>query len=327
MLNLKNYKQSIKAFLDFIKGHQKLAIKLALFFLLLTLIPSHNFYATLNIPSGRPVVRGEIIDLPEPGLYPINTTGIKPPQLSANSALIVDVPSKTFIFAKNPDFKLMPASTTKIMTALVALDHFRLDEVIEVKDLQKIGQTMELVAGEKITVKNLLYGLLVQSGNDAAYVFAQNYPGGLEAFVQKMNEKAQNLHLFDTYFTNPAGIEGNNHYTTSHDLAVLASFALENDVFSQIVATPEIEVYDISFQIRHQLKNINELVSVVPGVRGIKTGWTTNAGECLVSYVQRDKGEIITVVLNSQDRFGETTKLIDWVYDNFEWQTIQPSLD
>jgi len=227
------------------------------------------------------------------------------------------------MYSRNPDAPLMPASITKVMTALVALDYWSdLDTVIEVKNEDRaIGQTISLVKGERITLKNILAGLLVHSGNDAALAIADNYVGGYSAFVSAMNAKARALHLDHTTFKNPSGVEQYGHVTTSRDLAVLAASALQNPVIAQMVETKHIVVTDVTGEIVHDLTTTNELLGAVEGLKGLKTGWTQNAGECLVSYINRDGHKIIVVVLNSLDRFGDTTKLINWAFSHHRWIT------
>jgi len=220
------------------------------------------------------------------------------------------------------------------MTALVSLDYYKLSDVLTVGKLEVNGETIKLVEGEKMTVENLLYGLLVASGNDAALVLAQNYPGGQINFVQAMNQKAQDLNLTHTYFANPTGLDSNKEgkiltdfsYTTALDLARLAAFALKNENFLRFVSTTNITISDIQGKIFHKLDNVNELLGKFSGVKGVKTGWTEEAGECLVGYTERDNHGLITVIMGSQDRFGETTKLVNWVFGNFQWQEINPSI-
>jgi D-alanyl-D-alanine carboxypeptidase len=239
--------------------------------------------------------------------------------------VVQDAVGKTIMYSKNQDAKLMPASITKIMTALVALDHWSdLNTVIEVKNEDRaIGQTIKLEKGEGITLKNILYGLLVHSGNDAALAVADNYCApnvakgevgtcGYSAFVDAMNTKAKDLHLDNTTFKNPSGVEQYGHLTTARDLAILAATALQNPVIAEMAQTQRIVITDVTGVIVHDLGTTNELLGVLPGLKGLKTGWTTNAGECLVSYVDRDGHKIILVVLGSLDRFGDTTKLVDW---------------
>jgi D-alanyl-D-alanine carboxypeptidase len=207
------------------------------------------------------------------------------------------------------------------MTALVALDHWdNLETVIEVKNEDRaVGQTIELKKGEQLTLRNMLYGLLVQSANDAALALADNYPGGYSEFVRAMNAKAKELHLDHTVYKNPSGVEQYGHVTTARDLAILAGIAIRNPVIAQIVKTRATSVTDITGTTVHELETTNELLGVLPGIKGLKTGWTTNAGECLVSIIERDGHEIVVVVLGSLDRFGETTRLVEWVYGHHNW--------
>lgn len=255
--------------------------------------------------------------------YPVNISGVYPSDtVTASGIVIVDVDSGVYLYRKNDDMKLLPASTTKILTALVALDAFKLDDVVVVGKPLLNGQSIGLTAGEQITVENLLYGALIHSGNDAAYALAEHYPGGVEAFVSKMNEKAIDLHMMESHFANPMGYDDPNQFVTAMDLSRLAVSALHNPVIVKMVAIPQITISDITHSQYHRLTNVNQLLGKIPGVAGIKTGWTEEAGENLVTYVDRDGKKVVLVVLHSRDRFGDTTKLIDWVYGNFEWQAV-----
>src|SRR3989344_5109713 len=260
---------------------------------------------------------------PTPAPYPMNTSGIYPgSEVSASGIVIRDVDSGVYLYKRNEEELFAPASTTKILTALVALDRYKLDDVVTVKTLVNAGATMKLVPGERMTVENLLYGTLIQSGNDAAYVLAENYPGGVEAFVSAMNLKAASLHLVHSHFVNPVGYDDPDHKMTPTDLAILASYALTNATIAKIVAIPQITISDVTHTYFHPLTNVNQLLGKVPGVGGIKTGWTEEAGENLVTLVERGGHKVIFVVLHSKDRFGETAKLIDWVFGNFSWQQL-----
>lgn len=322
------------------KKESKLAIlkikraSLFCFGLLFFFFPGQNYYS-LASASFRPTeVRQTVLDLPPPALYPLNFSGQKPPALTAHSFVVLDKDSAVSMAAKNEKVSLLPASTIKIMTALVVLDNFRLDEILIVGRVDNLGQDMKLVEGEKITVRNLLYGLLVSSANDAALVLAQNYPGGEKAFVKAMNEKAFQLNLGNTYFANPTGLDSDQagkiltdfSYTTALDLARLSSWALKNPVFLEITATKKITVADVSGKIKHSLFSLNELLGRIEGLKGIKTGWTEDAGECLVAYTMRNGDGVITVVLGSQDRFGETAKLINWTFENHHWEDLISSI-
>lgn len=245
------------------------------------------------------------------------------PILSAQGAIVVDLTTRSVLYQKDPDKRLLPASTTKITTALVTLDSYNLGDVIKVNKMKVEGQKMGLVAGEDITIDSLLYGLLVYSGNDAAEVLAENYPGGKEKFIEAMNKKALDLGLLNTSFTNPAGFEDPEHFSTARDLVALSEYAMKNREFADIVATKEKDVASVDNRIVHKLVNINKLLGAVPGVLGVKTGWTENARESLVTYIDRDGKKLMIALLGSQDRFGETKELIDWTYMNYEWKDFE----
>ena len=249
------------------------------------------------------------------------------PIVSAQAALAVDLNSGVSFYEKNPDKSLLPASTTKIVTALVALDYYPLDKVLTVGKVTVEGQKMGLVTGEKIKVLDLLYGLLVYSANDAAEVLAENHPGGYEAFVSAMNVKAINLSLKNTKFSNPAGLDdGDGHTTTARDLVRVSSVAMQVPEFAKIVGTKSIVVKSTDGKIVHRLTNINELLGKVVGVEGVKTGWTEGARENLVTYINRDNHKVMIAILGSQDRFGETQEIIDWIFRNYTWQPVKFSV-
>lgn len=247
------------------------------------------------------------------------------PVVSAQGVIVYDLDSSVTLYEKNPDAALLPASTTKIMTALVAMDYYPKDMVLEVGKVTVEGQKMGLIEGEKITVNDLLYGLLVYSANDAAEVLAENYPGGRDLFVAEMNLKSNELSMLNTNFQNPTGLDDTKHYSTARDMVRLAEFAMRNEYFAQIVGTKETVVYSVDKKIIHRLKNINELLGKVDGVMGVKTGWTENARENLVTYVRRDNKTILLAVLGSQDRFGETEELINWTFGNYSWVDVNYS--
>lgn len=298
------------------------------------LFPGQNWYLSLQSKNQPAEIQEVKAVISSPADYPINFTGQKPPYLTARSVGVVDCDSAVLIHGRNEQTRLLPASTVKIMTALVALDHYQPDDILTVKEANGQGQDMGLMAGEKISAENLLYGLLVASANDAALVLAQHYPGGEKEFVVAMNEKAKELNLNSSHFANPAGLDSDEEghllpdysYSTALDLARLASRALGNEVLAEIVMTKRITVSDLSGKINHQLYNINELLGELPGMKGVKTGWTEEAGECLVSLIEREGRRIIIVILGSEDRFRETAKLAEWVFENYRWQAIAPSI-
>lgn len=254
----------------------------------------------------------KIIPLPK-------TNSIQIPAVSATAIIIKDLDSGTLLYVKDPDKKVPIASTTKIMTALVASEYFNANDVLEAKDISLVsGSSMGLKPGEKMTFRSLLYGMLLNSGNDAAYTLADNYPGGRGSFIDAMNSKAAALRLLNTHFDNPAGFDSPNHYSSAFDLEKIAETAIGNSQLARVVSTKETVVYSIDKQSEHDLKNLNKLLNE-PGVMGIKTGTTPLAKENLVGLVERDGHKILTVVLGSDDRFTETENLINWVYSNFTW--------
>lgn len=243
-------------------------------------------------------------------------------KLSARAVYALDLSSGDALFSKNAGEPLLPASTTKIATALVALTHYGLDDILVVDEesVKVDGQKMELTEGEGISVNNLIYGLLVFSANDAAEVLARNYPGGRDNFILAMNRLADNVGLEKTHFTNPVGFDEYLHFSTTRDLVHLASYAVNNPIFAEIVATRRLNVASADGATRHELVNINKLLGKVPGVLGVKTGWTVNAQEALVTLVERDGQKVMIAVLGSEDRFGDTEKLIDWIFTSYSWE-------
>lgn len=285
-------------------------------------IPSPRLYA--RITSNKEIARIFPFTTPAPAPYPVNSTGIYPGyEITAEGIVVYDLESATTMYGRNTDVLLSPASTTKIMTALVALEHYDLDDVVTVTTVANSGATMGLVPGEQITVENLLYGALIQSGNDAAWAIAEHFGGGVEKFVEAMNEKAADLHLASTRFTNPVGFDDPGHKMSATDLTRLGAFALTNKTIAKMVAIPQITISDITHTHFHPLTNVNALLGKIPGVAGIKTGWTEEAGENLVTLVERNGRRVIVVVLKSQNRFADTEQLINWIFANYEWQTFR----
>ncbi len=241
------------------------------------------------------------------------------PTLSATAAIVQDMGSGTVLFSKVPDKQVPIASTTKIMTALVGAGYFSTDSVLTVTPSSLVsGSSMGLQSGEKITFRNALYGLMLNSGNDAAYTIAENYPGGLKAFIAAMNLKASQLGMENTHFDNPAGFDSPGHYSSAADVAKMAIVAQGNPYIARVVATKDAQVTSVDKSAVHTLRNLNQLLGL-PGVLGMKTGTTPAAKENLVTVVERDEHKIMMVVLGSNDRFGETKALIDWTYGNFIW--------
>lgn len=243
------------------------------------------------------------------------------PDLSAQAAYILDLSSHVAIYSKNENLRFAPASTTKLITALTALDYFKPSDVLIAKNPHVVPVVLGLVPGERMTFENLLYAMLIPSANDAALTVAQNYPGGQDAFVEKMNEKVQLFNLHNTHYADPVGLNDDDDYTTVHDLAIILSYALSHPLLSQIMDTPRATVVSEDGQ-KYQLTTTNELLGQY-GIYGGKTGYTDGAGEVLVSSTVMNNGHTyIIVVMKSNDRFGDTEKLLQLIQDNIIYKSV-----
>lgn len=240
--------------------------------------------------------------------------------LSSESAYVIDLLSFTPVYEKNIHKKLLPASTTKIITALVVLDIYKLDDIIKVKKVHDEGQVMGLIKDEKITVENLLYGLLIHSGNDAAYALADAY--GYNSFMSLMNQKANALGMKNTHFNNPAGLDHPEQISSAYDLAIAARELLKNPFLHKVVGIKDITISDTEYKIFHSLSNVNKLLGDVQGIGGLKTGYTELAGENLVSFYTKNNHQFIIVILKSADRFQDTRNAIQWIQDNVVYTHI-----
>ena len=245
------------------------------------------------------------------------------PFITARGAIILDRDSQVPLFEKNSSIRFSPASTTKIMSALVALEYFRPDDIITVKDFYTEGAVLELARDEQFRFEDLLYAMMLPSANDAAKTIAADYPGGEAAFVVRMNEKARELGLKNTYFTDPAGLMDTTGYTTPLELARLASYAMQNPELSRIVSTKKIMITNTLGK-KYELENLNVLLDL-PGVNGIKTGYTQEAGQVLVvsRIIPGTNKDVIVVVMQSEDRFGDSRILLDYLDGNINYQPIR----
>lgn len=248
------------------------------------------------------------------------------PNINSRRYVVFDRTSKQVLFGKNENVKGAMASTTKIMTAIVVLENANLDEEIQVstKSAGTGGSRLGLKTGDKITINNLLYGLMLRSGNDAAVALAESVGGSVSEFADMMNEKAKELHLTSTHFVTPHGLDNSEHYTTAVELAKIADYAMENEMFCKIVGTKIATIYINGYE--KQIANTNELLGNLNGVVGIKTGFTNNAGRCLVTETRRDNMDIIVVVLGADTkkfRTQDSVKLIEYTYSNYEMVDVE----
>lgn len=244
------------------------------------------------------------------------------PPLSARSAILVDFDSGQVLFGKSIHLRLPPASTTKIMTALLTIEHGQLDTRVTVSPLAagQIGTRMGLEAGERFSERDLLYGLLLPSGNDAAMALAQQQAPTVQAFVDLMNAKAKELGLSDTHFVNPHGLDDPAHLSSANDLAKLARYALRTEpLFDQYVATAHFVVLAAAGHPAFDLTNLNKLLGSYPGADGVKTGTTPAAGQVLVGAATRNGHRLLAVVMSSQDRYADARAILDRGFDGTVW--------
>lgn len=249
-----------------------------------------------------------------------NEEYVEPGYISAGSSIVVDLDSQSVLYEKNSTSRLPIASLTKLMTAYIILDENDTDDVVTVSSnaAATIGSSMGLRNGEQITVKHLLYGLLIESGNDSAVALAEHNAGSEKAFVTKMNQKANELGMNNTNYANVTGLDSGDAYSSARDLALLSSYLAHDPSIREIVRQSSVSLTSIS-GITHELSSTNILLGEL-GIKGLKTGKTPSAGECLITLAETSQGnEIVTIVLASGDRFGDTRTLIDWIYRAYTW--------
>lgn len=236
------------------------------------------------------------------------------PDITAQAAVAIDDGSKTVLYGKNENLRFSMASTTKIMSALVALDYFNPDDVLTVYSTDVEPVVVGFPAGEKIYFIDALYAMLLPSGNDAALAIAQNYPGGEKAFIQKMNEKAKSFSLINTHFEDSSGLSDNN-YSTPLEMARLASSALKNKTFAQTVSTQKKIITNIAGTNTYKLVSLDQLLGK-DGITGVKTGFTNEAGGVLITSQEAGGKRFLIVVMKSQNRFSDIEKILSQVQGN-----------
>lgn len=242
---------------------------------------------------------------------------------SARSAILIERETGRVLLSCHPHETLPMASTTKVMTALMVLEYGRLDEVVTVgRNAYGVpGTSIYLSLGEQITLHDLLYGLMLASGNDAAVAIAEHIGGNVETFCRMMTERAAQLGCTDTVFLTPHGLPKEGHFTTAHDLVLIAREAMSHDLFRQIVSTKRASIPWEGRNYQRILNNKNKLLSTYEGATGIKTGYTKAAGRCLVFGAKRDGLEVIGVVLHCSDWFDEAARLMNLAFDRYEMFT------
>jgi D-alanyl-D-alanine carboxypeptidase len=238
-----------------------------------------------------------------------------PLSLTAIAALSYDLTTGQTLYARNATKEVPMASLTKIMTAIISLEHPRFGDQYTVPKNALVGEdSMGLDKGEMLSLQELLYGLVLHSGNDAAETLAANFSGGRNAFIAAMNAKVATLGLSHTHYPNPTGLEGDgDQHTTAYDLLIITRYALTNfPLFDQVVGTFNITLPSSSIHKEYNLVNETNLVSSYPGVKGVKDGYTPEAGLCLVTYLDYNGHKIIAIILGSTDRRGDMKNLLDF---------------
>ncbi len=251
-------------------------------------------------------------------LFPVVSCGA--PRISAHSAAVISSVTGEVVYEKNGYQRLPMASTTKIMTAICALEHGNPDDMVRVHPsaVGVEGSSMYLGHGEVISLRDLTYGLMLASGNDAAVAIAMHISGSIEGFAQLMNETAAKIGVENTSFQNPNGLDAEGHYTTAYDLAMITRYGMSIPAFAEIVATESIKVPWQGRDYPRQLKNHNKLLNMYDGAKGVKTGFTKRSGRCLVSAAERDGCEMIAVTLNAPDDWQDHMTMLDYAFDGYE---------
>ena len=247
-------------------------------------------------------------------------TALAAPDNRAGACVLVCADTGETLYSKNPDAHMLIASTTKIMTALVVIDHCDPDTSVTIRPewTGVEGSSMYLKAGESYTIRELLYGLLLVSGNDAATALACVCGGSIEGFAKMMNDEAAALGLQNSHFQNPHGLDAEGHYSTAADLAVITCAAMKKPLFAEIVGTSTATVRD------QTLVNHNKLLRTYPGALGVKTGYTMAAGRILVSCAERAGLRLVCVTISDPDDWTDHAALLDWGFANFEYQSVLP---
>lgn len=251
----------------------------------------------------------------------IETYNNEVPNINARSAIVMDFDSGRVLFEKNAYQKRPMASTTKVMTAIVALENGNLDDVVTVsRNAASIhGSLMHLKAGETLTLRELMYGLLLCSGNDAAIAIAEHIGGSMNGFLEMMNKKAKEIGAINTNFTSPHGLDEVGHYSTAYDMALITKYALNIPVFNEIVKTTSIQIGN------RYLHNTNEMLTSYQGADGVKTGYTGRAGRCLITSATRDGRRFISVVLfcdSRSQRALSSKQILDYAFSLYHPRTV-----
>ncbi|WP_127530799.1 D-alanyl-D-alanine carboxypeptidase family protein [Paenibacillus kobensis] len=249
---------------------------------------------------------------------------LSPISTQAKGAALIDVASGRILYTKNGDEPMRIASLTKIMTAIVAIEQGDLNSKVKVsvRAAGKEGSSIYLRAGEEMKLEDMLYGLMLRSGNDAATAIAEHVGGTIEGFVKLMNEKAEWIGLTNTQFMNPSGLDQDGHYSTANDLAKLTAYALHNPTFAQIVKTRVKKAPNPNDPWDYEWTNKNKMLALYEGADGVKTGYTKTALRCLVSSATRGGQQLAAVTINDRDDWSDHRSMLDWGFKHYSLTVI-----
>jgi D-alanyl-D-alanine carboxypeptidase len=269
----------------------------------------------VSFPAANPAVRAA---------PPVESSPPPAPAVSAEAAALIDVRSGRIIYSKNGDEPRLIASLTKIMTAIVAIEYGDLSDRVKVgrNAFGKEGSSLYLQLGEEMSLENMLYGLMLRSGNDAATAIAEHVGGSVEGFAYLMNRKAEELGLAHTHFVNPHGLDEEGHYASANDLARLTAYALRNPTFQEIVRTPVKTVPNPNGKWNYRWRNKNKMLLFYEGADGVKTGYTKAAGRGLVSSATRNGQQLAVVTLNAPNDWSDHTALLNYGFAHYPLETI-----
>lgn len=291
-----------------------------IFFAFLFMISGESVFSPQNSASTQVVFAQEnsFHFISELSLHPLlENKGIPFPEVSAEALFIRERGSGEIIYAKDENVQRDPASLTKIATALVAVENCNLSKEMIVNNVLKEGSLMGLENGERVIYEDLLYGMLVSSGNDAAEMLSRDCFESEEKAVEAINKEIELWGLKNTHYANVTGLPSESHYTSAADLNSLAEILLRNNKLAKIVNTKEVTLISVDKKRWYQLKSSNDLLFENPDVYGVKTGFTENAGQCLIIAYKKGENDFIITILGSQDRFADGKTILNWIHNNF----------
>lgn len=242
-------------------------------------------------------------------------------EVASKAAILMDVNTGRVLWEQNADLQRAPASTTKMLTAIVAIEEGNVNDKVRVskRASEEAGSSLWLQEGEVLKLQELLYGMMLKSGNDAAMAIAEHIGGSVEQFAEMMNNKAAEIGTKNSHFANPNGLPNDNHYSSAYDLAAIARYGLRNSLFSEIVKTRTKVIPDPFHEWDRKVYNTNRLLGKVEGIDGVKTGYTDAAGHCLVASATRNNHQLVAVVLGSANMWEDSQRLLNYGFDRFEF--------